>query len=138
MAAISITAASFVPSANAVTQLVTAAVAVTAGQSAYQLAAGTYGLCDNDASAPAPVFAGLFGGNAAAGQPVALVKSDTALVLGGTLVKGTVVCTSPTAGGVTLTPGDNTTGSTVTVIGIGTSTTTLNFAAPGYSAGSAI
>ena len=72
-----------------------------------------------------------------AGQTISILRSDTALVLGGTLVTGTAVCTSPTAGGLTLTPADNTTGRFVTVIGMATSTTTLNFGA-GFLSSTAI
>ncbi len=117
--------------------MVAAAVTVTAGQALYVTAAGTVGLCDNDVAAPVNVFAGLAGSSASAGQTIQVLISDPNLVLGGTLVKGTAVCTSPTAGGVTLTPGDNTSGSFVTVIGMARSTTVLNYGL-GFAAGAAI
>lgn len=128
MAVISITAANVVPSALAVirTGLVAAATTITAGQAVYVTAAGTYGLCDNNASLLASTFAGIAVSGGSAGQTIAVVISDPALVLGGTTVTGTAILTSPTAGGITLTPGDNTTGSFVTVIGVGISTTTIN------------
>ena len=120
MAAITITPANLVPSAQAIRFNGVAAETITQGQALYLLAAGTYGKCDNDLSLTAATFVGIAESAGSAGQTISILRSDPALVLGGTLVRGTAVCTSPTAGGLTLTPADNTTGSFVTVIGMAT------------------
>jgi len=127
MAAITITPANLVPSANAIRFNGVAAETITQGQALYQLAAGTYGKCDNNLTLLAATFVGIAESAGSAGQTISILRSDPALVLGGTLITGTAVCTSPTAGGLTITPADNTTGSFVTVIGMATSATTLNF-----------
>ena len=137
MAAITITPANLVPSAQAIRFNGVAAETITQGQALYLLAAGTYGKCDNDLSLIAATFVGIAESAGSAGQTISILRSDPALVLGGTLVRGTAVCTRPTAGGLTLTPADNTTGSFVTVIGMATSTTVLNFGA-GFLSSTAI
>ena len=137
MAAITITPANLVPSAQAIRFNGVAAETITQGQALYLLAAGTYGKCDNDLSLIAATFVGIAESAGSAGQTISILRSDPALVLGGTLVRGTAVCTSPTAGGLTLTPADNTTGSFVTVIGMATSTSVLNFGA-GFLSSTAI
>lgn len=137
MAAISITAANLVPSATAIRFNGVAAETITQGQALYALANGTYGKCDNNSTLLTATFVGIAESAGSAGQTISILRSDTALVLGGTLVTGTAVCTSPTAGGLTITPADNTTGSFVTVIGMSTSATTLNFGA-GFLSSTAI
>ncbi len=142
MAAISITASAVLSSGAAngaviKTGVAAAGVTITAGQAIYKLAVGTYGLCDNDVSLLVSTFAGIALSGASPGQIFTFCESDPAFTLGGTTVKGTAICTSPTAGGITLTPGDNTTGSFVTVIGMCLSTTQVSFGL-GYAAGAAI
>lgn len=120
MAAISITASSVLPSTGATKDTYVSAVAITAGQACYLLANGTVGLCDSDATSPAYTLLGLACNSCpGAGQPVEVATFDPSFTLGGTIAAGTVVLTHPTAGAVTSTVADNTTGSFPAVVGIG-------------------
>lgn len=132
--AISVTAGSFVPSANAkylpgknyAGETLTAGqavyldttLAVTAGQVKKASATGT-GLAIN--------VIGFAANGAAAGQPVKVVIRDPALTLGGAVTAGAIILLHTTAGAVTLTAGDVTSGGYVCVLGVGISTTKINF-----------
>ena len=119
MADISITAANVLRSATSVPTsvgIIAAGVTVTQGQALYQLANGTYGLADSNASSPANSFAGISLTAGSPGQPVLFCNSDTAFVTGGTLVFGQVYV-SNTPGALTQSLSDLATGSTMLSIG---------------------
>jgi hypothetical protein len=131
--AISITAANFVPSANAVFlpgknlagETLTAgqavyldtAVAITTGQVKKASAIGT-GLSTQ--------VIGFAANGASLGQPVRIVIRDPGLTLGGTVTAGCVIYLG-TAGAVTLTYADLTTGGFVAILGVGINATKINF-----------
>lgn len=102
------------------------AEAVTAGQIAYRLPAGTYGLADaNDANKYN--VAGYFEQGGAAGQRVNVIDKDPAANLGITGTIGDRVILSTTPGGIAPDT-DTASGSFITFLGIFTTTTTVNFA----------
>lgn len=144
MSAISITASAVIASSAAVifNGTIAAGVTVTQGQALYKTSVNTYALCDNDASAAAAVFAGIALAGGSPGQVIPICQSDPDFTLGGSIGTGIALFTSPTAGGVTLTPGDNTTGSYVSVIGIGKGSNHVNLntntVTQGFQAGAAI
>jgi len=128
MAALTITPAQVIPSSGAQirTGVVGALTTITAGQLVYlDTATSTILLSDSDASAGSAVVAGIALGGASTGQVVRYVTEDPALVLGAgtaatdSIVVGTVIYNSPTAGGLTKTFADFT-GSNdyISVIGI--------------------
>lgn len=136
MAAISITAANVIssgPSGGAQIILVTilAGVTVTQGQVLYRDAAtGNYGLCDANASLAASKGAGIALAGGSPLQQIPMVIQDPSFTIGATVAIGNTLWTSATAGGITLTAADNTTGVFVQVIGVCTSTTTAAIAFP--------
>lgn len=127
MAAISITAANVVPSAQAVVNnSLLAGAAITAGQAVYADSSNTWQLTDADLSATAAQCHGIALNNAAAGQPLSVCTEDmTGLTLGGTVAAGDTIYTSPTAGGVTKTQADLVTGVYTTVLGVAISATKI-------------
>lgn len=128
MAAISITAAN-VNTSNAQGALTgIAGVAITQGQSLYVDTANgnVLKLYDANVAVPVNVFAGLALNAASVGQPVDYVHDDPNYTFGGTVLQGDTIWGSPTAGGITKTIGDLIATTKVTVLGIATSTTTMN------------
>ncbi len=141
MGAIGITATAVVSSgaaAGAQIQQVTLAVGATQGQVLYRLTVGTYGLCDANDVTPKYIGAGIALSAGVAGQTIEMVTQDDNFTVGGTLTTGAVLCTSGTAGGITITPADNTTGIFVQVFGVAKSATVASISFPGFQAGVAI
>lgn len=86
MAAISITAANVLASAQAVKELCTAGATITAGQVVYlDTSTGTVKLADADASSTTAKAYGIALGGAASGQPILICKEDPDFTPGGTL-----------------------------------------------------
>jgi hypothetical protein len=83
-------------------------------------------LADANASAATKVPIGIALNAASAGQPVNYVSVDTSFTVGATLSIGDVLYLSATAGGITATYADLTTGMVVAVLGSMVSTTTAN------------
>lgn len=128
MAALAQTAASFIPSANAVFSAdYVFGATVAAGQPCYLDASNLIQLADSNASLLAAGCIGLAALGGSAGQKGHLVLSDPALVLGSTLVIGDTIWTHTTAGAITKTAADNTTGVFTCSLGVASSTTTINF-----------
>lgn len=128
MAAISITAANVLGSANAerVTQY-KAAAAITAGQAVYLNAASQWALADSDASLGTAVtdIRGIAENSApGAGQPLTVVVSDPNFTLGGTLTNGSTVYLFTTAGALSIADVP-TTGAKPVIFGIANSTSTM-------------
>ncbi len=133
--AISITAANFVPSANAVylPGKNYAGATLTAGQAVYldttvSVTAGQVKLASATGSGLAVNVIGFAANGAAAGQPVKVLIRDPALAIGGAVTAGCIILLHTTAGSITLTAADLTTGGYVCVLGVGISTTKINFA----------
>jgi hypothetical protein len=127
MADISITAGSFIPSANATLVQGIAGAALTRGlPTYYDSATATYKAFDAS-SATKYQFAGLACEDVASGQPVFICTKDPDLQLGGSITIGDTVWASAT--GVTKTIGDLTTGWKIWVLGVCTATSGahLNF-----------
>lgn len=105
-----------------------AGVAITQGQSLYVDTSNgnVLKLYDANVSSPVNVFAGIALNAASTGQPVDYVFSDPTFTFGGTVLQGDTIWGSPTAGGITKTIGDLIATTKVTVLGIATSTTTMN------------
>lgn len=133
-AAISITAASFVPSAYAVylPGRNYAGATITAGQAVYldttaTVTAGQVKLADADGAGNAVKAIGFASNGASAGQPIKVVIRDPQLTLGGAVTAGAIILLHTTAGAVTLTAADVGSGAYVCVMGVGISTTKINF-----------
>lgn len=125
MADLSITAANVAAGADAVTELMTAAVAVTAGQAVYRdESTGKVGLADsNSATAQVREVYGVTLNPAAANQPV-LVQKGGSITIGATLTAGVAYYLSDTPGG--LCPvADVGSGEYVTLIGVATTSAVL-------------
>lgn len=132
--AISITAANFLPSSAAVylPGRNYAGATITAGQAVYldttvAVSAGQVKLASATGSGLATQVIGLAANGASAGQPIKILIRDPSLTLGGAVTAGCIVILHTTAGAVTLTAGDVTTGGYVAVLGVGISTTKINF-----------
>lgn len=134
--AISVTAANFKPSSAAVylggKNL--AAVAITAGQAVWidtslALASGQVKLASATGSGNATQVVGIAANGAGVGQPVKIVVRDPQLTVGGAVTAGAIVLLHTTAGAITLTAGDITSGGYVAVLGVGINTTQINFGA---------
>jgi hypothetical protein len=120
VAAISITASSVLASTSARKDTYISAAAISAGQAVYLLADGTVGLADADGASPLYTVLGIAANSApAAGQPVEVATYDSQFGIGGTIANGVPVFLSATAGGITSTAADNTTGIKTAFIGIG-------------------
>jgi hypothetical protein len=136
MADLVITAASVLPSTNAVSQTGTAGEALTAGQALYQKSADSkwYKADCNSATAEVRAAKAIALTGSAAGQPV-VVQTGGRITIGATVAAGTAYYLSGTAGGIRP-AADNTTGDYPQVIGMGVSTTDiqLNFALASPSA----
>lgn len=130
MADIVVTAASVLPSANAIikTGIVAAATTVTAGQTLYLTTSNTLGLADSDATSPAGVVAGIALCGGGAGQRINYCTEDPSFTFGGTCTVATgAIYQSDTAGGITQTIADLESGDILTFLGIPLTTTTMNF-----------
>lgn len=145
MAAQSVTAANVKSSGQAggaqiLNVTIAAGVTVTQGETLYKLTDGsnTYGLCDANGASPAYNGAGIALAAGSPGQIIPMVVSDPAFITGATGAIGNTIWTSGTAGGITITAADNTTGIFVQVIGVYTSTTTASISFPGFQAGAAM
>lgn len=130
MAAISIVAASVLPSSSAIIRRGIAGATITQGQAIYVDSANSYVLkLTTTASALAAGSAGIgIALNAASsGQPVDYVVSDPAFTPGSTQLSGDDVWLfDTTAGALTITKGDLESGDYVTHMGTYISTTTMN------------
>lgn len=143
--AIAVTAGSVKPSINAVYLAGDhyAKAAITAGQVVYldsTITGGSQsptspdvGLASATGAGDAARPVGIAVGGAGVGQPVKIVIRDPALTVGGTVSAGAIIELHTTAGAITLTPGDITTGGYVSVLGVGISTTQINFGATSLS-----
>ena len=143
MADISITASAVVPSANAVIKYTTAGATLTAGQLIYLDTAdldangiGKAKLSDANGAAALRVVDGITVGGASAGQPVAIVTYDTALVVGSGLTANNILILSDTPGGIAPSA-DLSAGEYLSVIAVVKSATTIFFRAPGLVSGAA-
>lgn len=133
MADLSQTAASVIAGPNARRILsVVLAETVTAGMPAYKTTSGTFGKADGNVAAKA-VLVGYFEQGGSAGQRVNVVTQDDAANLGITFAVGDIVVLSAAAG-MWAPAADEASGSYVTVAGVATSTTTLNFQPVGTTA----
>lgn len=138
MADLSITAANVAPSLAGIgnRKSAIAAVAITAGQYLYKLAAvdSVYsfpqvGLADSNGTSPANSIEGCAINNAGAGQIVDYVPADANFNTGASAVAlGATAYLSDTPGGITVTYADIASGSTVIVLGNYISATNMNFA----------
>ncbi len=122
-----ITATSVVAGVGAVVEHGTAGAAITAGQVVYldEATTGKYQLCDTDsATAAARKPRGIALNDAAAGQPLSIVKSGP-VTIGATVAAGVAYYLSGTPGGICpvadVAPGDY-----PAIIGMGVSTSVLN------------
>ena len=101
MADLSITAASFVPGANAKFRQGVAGETITQGQTLYLKASDNrLWKADANASAEASLIVGLAANAASAGQPVDYVFEDDDLTVGATLTTTSVYIASATAGAI--------------------------------------
>ncbi len=102
---VSITAASFVPSSAAVyypANTGKAGASITAGQVVYLDTAGVWQKARANALATTPsgvIRGGLACHAAATGQPLVVLKSDTALALGASSTEGYLLCVSASVAG---------------------------------------
>jgi len=129
MAAIAITAGSFIPSSSARIREGIAGATITQGQTLYlDSATNTLKLCDANARLAAATCVGIACQSVATGQRLEYVWEDPTLAIGATMVIGDTIWTSATAGGITKTFADNTTGIYTCVLGTANSTSTVNFA----------
>lgn len=130
MAALSQTAANVLKSSSGAQAIgtIAAATTVVAGNALYQLANGTYGLASATGTAPLRTFAGFALTGGGAGQPVVFCSADSAFVPGCTMTIGKEIYLSLTAGAITETVADITSGATAIPLGNATSTTVLNLA----------
>jgi hypothetical protein len=136
-AAIAITAGNFLPSSSAVYLAGDhyAKTTITAGQAVYYdtsivtPAASTpdIGLATASGAGDAVKAVGFAATGGGAGQPIKVLIRDPALALGGTVAAGDVVYLHNTAGSVTSTYADITTGGYVQVFGIGIGGNKINF-----------
>jgi hypothetical protein len=141
---ISITAANVVPSSSAVIRYATAGATVTAGQLVYLDTADTDAqgigkakLSDANGAAALRVVDGIAVNSASAGQVIAYVVYDPALVIAASgLTANQILLSSATAGGIAPSA-DLTTGWYLTVVGVVKSGTTIFFRAPGHVSGAA-
>ena len=128
MADISITAANVIAS-NGANGGGIAGETITQGQVLYvdSTDSGRLKKADANASAATKVPVGIALNAASAGQPVQYSNLDPSLTVGATLNIGDVLYLSNTAGGITATYGDLSSGSAVIVLGVMTTTTLANF-----------
>lgn len=128
MADISVTAANVLPSASAIIRSGIAGATITQGQTLYIDSANNYvlKLADSDGVALVATVAGIAINAASAGQKVSYVVSDSAFVIGATILAGDDVWLSDTPGGITKTRAELEAGDYIVHLGVMTSTTTMN------------
>lgn len=127
MADISITAANVAATNPTGSNRGIAGATITQGQPLYlDSADNRLKLADANASASTKVPVGISLNAASAGQPVNHTNADASFTVGATLSIGDVLYLSNTAGGITATYGDLSTGSAVIVLGVMVTTTTAN------------
>jgi hypothetical protein len=101
MADLTITAASFVPGANAKTKQGIAGATITQGQPLYVKSSDNrLYAADANSSAETALVVGIAANAASAGQPLDYVYDDDDLTVGATLTTTTVYVASATAGGI--------------------------------------
>jgi len=131
MADITVTPASVVAGANAITRDGIAGETITAGQTLYLHSDGKlYKALSDTALHAAVVGIALNGG--AINQPIEYVVSDDDLTIGATVAAGVLYFASNTAGGIAP-AADISTGEFVTFVGIGISTTKIKTDARVYN-----
>lgn len=122
MAAISITAGSFVPSSGATYYPVgVAGATITAGKAVYKDSNGVWQLARANAAATTPgngVEGGLAAHGAAASQPIVVLKRDSNLTLGATVTEGTLLSVGADAAGDIASTADLSVGEFPCVFGI--------------------
>ncbi len=125
MAAIAITAGSVIPSSSAVIKYGVAGETITAGKVLYvEPVTNLMKLCDANSTAAIATAAGIALNGASVNQRVYYCTEDTGgFAIGATILSGDTLWTSATAGGITKTAADQTSGVYSTVIGVMTSTT---------------
>lgn len=127
MSILSITAASFVPSANAVYESFVAGATLTRGQPYYLDSAASYvakaGVATSQAAAR---IRGISASDVAVGQRGLGVIRDPALAIGATTTKGVPYYLDDTAGGIA-TYDELGTGDYVTFLGLGNTGNLVNF-----------
>lgn len=138
-AAVSVTAASVVPSTQAIYLAGDhyAAVTITSGQVVYvdssvanpTAATPDIKLASASGTGDAKKVIGFAVSGGSAGQPVKVVIRDPDLTVGGTVAAGDVVYLHTAAGSITTTYGDIGTGQFVCVLGVGTGSNHMNFGA---------
>lgn len=125
MANLTVTAASVLASASATVEKVTAGATVTAGQPVYKDSS------DGDQYKPAQATStkenavGIALTASSDGQPLVICKKDSGFKPGATVAVGVVYAVSATSGAIAPI-GDLTTNDYATIIGVGTSTSTIN------------
>lgn len=120
-----VTAANVLASGQASLETGIAGATITAGQPVYKDATtNTFKLSDSNAAGLNAVY-GIALHGSLANQPLTVVKGDPSFTPGATLVAGTGYYLSETPGGIQP-AADLTTGETVVLLGIATSTTKLN------------
>jgi hypothetical protein len=127
MADLTITASAVVPAATASLGRGTAGATITQGQTLYlDSTTLTYMLADADDSSATATVAGVAINAASSGQPVDFIVSGslTLAVTSGNLTAGEIYVLSGTAGGIAV-EGDLASDDYVSIIGVGTSTTTM-------------
>jgi len=125
MANITITAANFIPSANATIIQGTAGATLTRGTPVYlDTASNTYKALVLTATTT-DTLAGLACEDAASGQPILIVSRDPALAIGGTCASGDTIWCSNT--GITLTFADLIATWRIIVVGVATASGVINF-----------
>ncbi len=136
---LTITATSVVPSTNAIIRNSVAGAVITAGKLVYKSATDQklYTADGDSATAGVRDCVGIAVTTAGIGAPCYYVIEDPALVIGATVVNGTIYVLSATAGGIAP-AADLTTGWYATVVAVGTSTTTVAFRAKGLRTGTAL
>jgi hypothetical protein len=123
MSAISITPANVLQSSGARLQTAVTSVTVTAGQAVfYNAALGKWSLGAAGTSG-AQAVSGIAIQSAAAGQNLTVALTDPAFALGASVASGSTIWLHTTAGDLTLTQGDLTTGDSVIAVGVAQGTT---------------
>ncbi len=126
MAAISVVAASVLPSSRATLEQGTAGATITAGQAVYKDANGLWQLSDSDGASALKAMGGIAATGSSNGQPIVIAVRDPGFTPGFTVLAGDTIWLSPTAGGLTKTQGDLVSPSIEIVAGVMLTTTTMN------------
>ena len=118
MADVTVVAAEVLPDSGTVTQTGTLGGTVTAGQTVYKDANGTYQAADANASATTATVAGIAMTGGVSGQPFIFTSADCTLDPGFTVTVGAVYVQSATPGGIAPVA-DLLSGLRTTIIGVG-------------------